>query len=118
MPKINTGEPWEQNLRKKVRSISKLRKLNGFTVSQTRGKAILRFKNRGEKRTIGRMLQGNWTEDNAENLLAEISDFIGSEECYLWASKKKNAISFILYILRKCEAHQYDPIEFLGSKPA
>ena len=89
MPKINTGEPWEQNLRKKVRSISKLRKLKGFTISQTRGKAILRFKNPGEKRTIGRMLKGNWTEDNAENLLAEITDFIGSEECYLWASEKR-----------------------------
>ena len=89
MPKIKVGEPWEQNLRKKVRSISKLRKLKGFTVSQTKGKAILKFKNPGEKRTIGRMLKGSWTEDNAENLLAEISDFIGSEECYLWANEKR-----------------------------
>ena len=84
MPKLNIGEPWEQKLRKTVRSISK-----GFTVSQTRGKALLRYKNAGLKRSISKTLKGDWTEDNAENILTEIYEFISSEECCLWANEKR-----------------------------
>ena len=84
MPKLNIGKPWEQKLRKTVRSISK-----GFTVSQTRGKALLRYKNAGLKRSISKTLKGDWTEDNAENILTEIYEFISSEECCLWANEKR-----------------------------
>ena len=69
MPKLNIGKPWEQKLRKTVRSISK-----GFTVSQTRGKALLRYKNAGLKRSISKTLKGDWTEDNAENILKHCDD--------------------------------------------
>tara|TARA_Y100001938_G_C7774013_1_gene274649 strand:- start:131 stop:514 length:384 start_codon:yes stop_codon:yes gene_type:complete len=72
MPKLDTGELWEQKLRMEVRQV-----FPGLTVCKAKKNAMLRDKT--NEPTVNKTIPIEWLEENTDEILSYISDYSGKE---------------------------------------